>query len=162
MMPGINRELLLDFFLTFSRFEFALKLAGLYRRQSGQHVAYEAKPDWNRLTTMLRGTFDANRTSELRVVVDRILNNPPFREVIAGGSIAWDTGGPTESLSEIDRLLICVRRIRNNVFHGGKYSSERNFDTERNIALLGDALVVLEECLRLAPNVKREYDAATP
>jgi len=154
-------EQLLDFFLTFSRFEYALKHSGLYQQQPGATVPYEAKPNWDLFAVRLRDTFDPNKTAELRQAVDLILLHPPFSEVVAAGGFGWDTTGPADTLSEIECLLVYIRRVRNNLFHGGKFSEGQNFDAERNMALLTASLIILRECLSLDASVKREYDAAT-
>jgi hypothetical protein len=160
MRKELDQQLLLDFFLTFSRFEYALKHSGLYQQRPGARIPYEATPDWDSFAVRLRGTFDPSRATELREAVDLFLLHPPFREVVAAGGLGWDTTALPETLSEIECLLIYIRRVRNNLFHGGKFSEGQNFDAERNTKLLSASLVILYECLNQDANVKREYDAA--
>ena len=66
----------------------------------------------------------------------------------------------SEQLSEIERLLNYVRRVRNNLFHGGKFTSLSVSDLGRNASLIEDSLVILKECLRLSGTVRAEYEAA--
>ena len=55
----IDRDLLLEFFLTFAAFEFALKNSGLRRkgRQIVQGVTNIAEPDWVGFALQLHDTF---------------------------------------------------------------------------------------------------------
>ncbi len=55
---AIDRELVLQFFLTFARFEFALKATG-YARGNENFV----EPDWNAFATSIRDAFDENHNS---------------------------------------------------------------------------------------------------
>lgn len=158
METTIDQKLLLDFFLTFSRFEFALKNSGFFVKRRDTSLPYEARPDWDSFAQRLKGVFHADATPRLRDACDHLLYNPPWREVVSGDSLGWDATAEDDGLSEIERLLRYVRRIRNNLFHGGKFSALPGLETGRNVALLEDSLVILRECLRLAEEVRREYE----
>lgn len=160
MDTAIDQKLLLDFFLTFSRFEFALKNSDFFVKRRDSSLPYEARADWDSFAQHLQDVFHADPTARLRDACDHLLFNPPSREVVVGSSLGWDTTAEDESLSEIVRLLRYVRRVRNNLFHGGKFSTLPGLETSRNAALLEDSLVILRECLRLANEVRREYESA--
>ncbi len=162
MHVTVDRELLLDFFLTFARFEFALKSAGLFvkRRSHKKEVTYEAKPDWDSFARQLNGVFRPDANPRLRQACDHLLINPPWREVVRGGALRWDSAAESDQLSEVERLLRYVRRVRNNLFHGGKFTSVPASDLGRNAALLADSLIILRECLNLAEGVRAEYESA--
>lgn len=83
-----------------------------------------------------------------------------MKQVVVDGRLAWGTVGPDESLSEAEQLLLYVRRVRNNLFHGGKFSAELFEDTERQEQLLRNSLVILSACLSLSPDVRGFFDAA--
>jgi hypothetical protein len=152
--------LLLGFFLTFSRFEFALKNSGFYVKRRETSDPYEGSPDWDSFAQRLTDVFDCNATPKVRNACDRLLDNPPAREVIGGGGLGWDAEAENDSLSDIERLLRYVRRIRNNLFHGAKFSTLPGLETERNVTLLEDSLIVLDECLRLTDDVRQTYESA--
>jgi hypothetical protein len=160
MDTTIDQELLLDFFLTFSRFEFALKNSGFYIKRRNTSLPYEARPDWDSFAQRLKDLFHTDTTKHLRDACDHLLYNPPWREVVGGNMLGWDTTAEDESLSEIERLLRYVRRVRNNLFHGAKFSTLAELETVRNVALLEDSLVILRECLRLTDEVRLEYELA--
>ena len=62
----VNRELLLDFFLTFSRFEYALKNSGFFVKHSEQPDGPPpAEADWDTFAPSLRTVFDPSKSGEL-------------------------------------------------------------------------------------------------
>ena len=58
---------------------------------------------------------------------------------------------------EADLILLYVRRVRNNLFHGGKFN-EHWFAPERSQKLLESSLIILYHCLDLSAPVKEAYD----
>jgi hypothetical protein len=164
---GVDGEELLDFFLTFSRFEFALKTTGFFRprhqrrRQRNEPDEYpDAEPDWNAFATSIEGSFRPDADPDLETACTYILQHPPDREVVANSNLMWETRGPAEGLPEITRLLLAVRWVRNNLFHGAKFSPVHG-DAERNRKLIKSSLVILKGCLAVSSKVREEYkDAA--
>ena len=164
----VNRELLLEFFLMFSRFEYALKDSGLFKRPNNNEIKNfkekgvlpEAKPDWNKFATSLLNVFRIDRTKALKHACEYILDSPPIKQVIINDGIAWGTPLRPDSESEVVFFLRMVRCIRNNLFHGGKYNIEVHVDTQRTEMLLRSSLVILEECLSLATQVRQAFDKA--
>jgi len=159
-----DRNQLLEFFLTFSCFEFALKNSGWYRPPRGNddpNTGYRAEPDWDRFARSLNGTFRSDASMQLSDACDYLLMNPPWREIVANGSLMWDATAENDALSDVGKLLRYIRRVRNNLFHGGKFSTVPISDRRRNAELMEFSLVILKECLRIAPTVKAKYDTAT-
>jgi hypothetical protein len=159
-----NRELLLEFFLTFSRFEYALKASSFFQRPRQTRVdprnPPDAKPNWDSFAVSLRGVFQSSRTDELQRACEFILDNPPWKQVILNDSVAWESPSRAEGEPEIDFLLRMIRTVRNNLFHGGKYNIEVHEDTHRTELLLTHSLTILKECLGLVPQVKRAFEEA--
>jgi hypothetical protein len=54
----------------------------------------------------------------------------------------------------IEEILIDVRTVRNNVFHGGKFPSAEIEEPLRNEKLIGDCLSVLHALLAIPSNEK--------
>ena len=151
----VDRELLLEFFLTFSRAEFALKNSGFVT--GGED---SASPHWDRFATALRDQFKKDRTEELEAAAEYILHNPPMKQVLRDGALMWEANLPNDGKSETEVLFVLVRRIRNNLFHGGKHNLEAFEDTERTTRLLNSALLIVQEGVSILPNVKAAYDQA--
>ena len=164
-----DSELLLQFFLAFSRFEYALKVSGFFKKPNERRYDPRrppaAEPDWDSFAVSLRQVFSVGRTEELREACDYLLHSPPNKQVIIrdgqGWVIAWETPVRPCHEIDIDFILRMVRSVRNNLFHGGKYSIEVHEDTIRTELLLRSSVVVLRECLTLAPQVRQCFDEAT-
>jgi hypothetical protein len=154
-LAPVDRELLLEFFLTFSRAEFALKNSGFVT--GGEDSAL---PHWDKFATTLRDQFKKNRTKELEAAVEYILLNPPMKQVLKGGNLMWEANLPNGGKSETEVLFVLVRRIRNNLFHGGKHNLEVFEDTERTTQLLRSALLIVQEGVSILPNVRAVYEQA--
>ncbi|MBI5643772.1 MAG: hypothetical protein HY954_09905 [Deltaproteobacteria bacterium] len=155
----VNRDLLFDFFMTFAKFEYALKASGYLQRS-----IREAKPDWDRFAQVLQDKFDANRTNVLENACSYILMSPPNKQVVIGlnngpETLAWETPMRGNE-SEVVFLIRMVRCVRNNLFHGGKHSIELHENIERTEALLRSTLVVIKECLILSLDVNEKFDEA--
>jgi hypothetical protein len=156
----VSREMLLDFFLTFARFEYAMKASTFMKpAPPAAEEPVPAKPDWNRLTETLEGRFDPGSSIELQEACRYLLEAPPRRQMTLGEGQFWQPparGGE----SEIRYLLSLVRIVRNNLFHGGKHNLEVHEDEARTELLLRNSLTVLAECRALSAELARAFDEA--
>lgn len=134
-------------FQTFSRFEYALKAAGL-------HTA-RAEPDWRRFAGTVVELFDQPNSEQLAEAIEFLIQHPPKKQVILNGRLDWSDIPPTAN-SHADRVLQYVRRVRNNLFHGGKFNGHW-FAPDRSEPLLRHSLTVLDACLEASENVRRAY-----
>lgn len=75
--------------------------------------------------------------------------------MIKNGLIAWDDSRP-QTDSRADELLIYVRRVRNNLFHGGKFNGHW-FEPERSEPLLRYSIAILDACIREIPEIYEAY-----
>ena len=154
----IPKDLLLKFFLTFSRFEYALKSAGFLTGNPKQ-----ARADWDRFAGSIRTCFDLNKNHDLRNACDPFIVNPPWKQVVIGSQLHWNASVAVSNISDIEgieHILLMIRRVRNNLFHGAQYNSDVIEGVERKGKLIESAIAVLEECLVLSPDVKKHYDDA--
>jgi hypothetical protein len=157
----INRDLLLEFFLVFAKFEYALKNSNFAKPvHSNEEAVIPAEPDWGRFALSIHNLFDRTQTSDLAQACEYMFINPPLRQVLVNGRLGWEGGGLKPSLTDTERLLVLVRRVRNNLFHGGKFSNEVFENTERHERLVRSSLLILEESLRASPNIKAAFDIA--
>lgn len=151
---SIDRQLALEFFLVLSRVEFALKTSG-YARGDDQGV----NPDWDRFAYDLRKIFNPQANEELKIACEYYLMFPPQKQILETGVLSWCHSLPNTA-SKIETILLLIRRVRNNLFHGGKYNIQAADETERNEFLLKAALCILKETMRLIPDVRRSYEMA--
>lgn len=161
-LTNIKNELLLKFFLTFSRFEFALKNAGFYKKC--ESTQYDAKPDWETFASSVKEQFQKqndkqNDNDSFKVACYNICDKPPRKQIIINETLEWQNNSTQKPNSDINQILIYVRRVRNNLFHGGK--CEIASDKKRDKELLQDSLIILNGCLKLSKDVKVKYDMAT-
>jgi hypothetical protein len=140
-----DRELVFKFFIVFSLFEYALKEARL--RRSGSN----AEPDWDAFTDSIEQSFGPNKSNELNTAVAYIFSDPPKQQVNMNGQMNFEPRDPVNGNSEVRKLSVYIRRIRNNLFHGGKFQ----YDRPRDTFLIKYSLIILEEWAGLNPDVQR-------
>ncbi len=147
-----DKELIFRFFAVFSRFEYALKRSKT-RLKDG-----DATADWDAYGGELRGRFASVPAQTFQDACTYLKSEPPKKQVIENGVLKWkNTYEGNVRFTEND-VLILVRRVRNNLFHGGKYPSGPVVDDmERNNKLVRCALTVLETCLELSPEVAHMF-----
>ncbi|MBP6003683.1 MAG: hypothetical protein KA746_09645 [Pyrinomonadaceae bacterium] len=134
-----------ELFQKFSRFEYALKAAGFHTGEG------EAKADWRNFALSIEKDL-ANPEGNLKAAIEYILTQPPRKQVIRNGLLEWDPSAPTTN-SQADLILLYIRRIRNNLFHGGKFNGHW-FDPPRSAELLRSSLTVLDACLEASTDVR--------
>jgi hypothetical protein len=139
-------------FVVFSRFGFALKEHGFVAGRSGE----DAKPDWDRFSeeSVLKGFVEEIRQD---TEVRELLDNPPMKQIVVchnDGSKSCDWKAPTNRPDELmAQLLLAVRRVRNNFFHGGKHGEDA-----RDERLCRAALRILSECLKRHDGVRNLFE----
>lgn len=138
-----------ELFHVFSRTEYSLKASGF---NNGDGVA---EVNWRKFALAVEELIANPRSQELKEAIEFIMGAPPKRQVIRGGVIVWEQSRPNTD-SKADELLIYVRRVRNNLFHGGKFNGHW-FSPERSEDLLRHSLVVLSSCIEAIPDVRGAY-----
>ncbi|TIO48901.1 MAG: hypothetical protein E5X80_26110 [Mesorhizobium sp.] len=99
--------------------------------------------------------FNSPGDPDLKAAVDFILERPPRKQIIANGVLTWSDSVPDTDLLS-DRLLIYVRRVRNNLFHGGKFNGHW-FEPERSELLLRHSLVILRACINASNDLGEAF-----
>jgi hypothetical protein len=130
-----------------ARFEYALKESDYGK--AGKNG--EVEVDWDKFANQsLTACFFKKIESD--GIAPTILTKPASKQIIEGTSLAWkDTALP----KNVQDLMGAVRRIRNNLVHGGK-SGDR--DSDRNNALVSEAIEVLLEALRADADVRNMFE----
>jgi hypothetical protein len=122
-----------ELFRIFARFEFALKMAGFCKMRNNAVVL-----DWDCFANsnqIGKKFFDHVCEAE---VCPTLIGSPPKSETIADG--AWGFNCVVAKPTSPQELFGALRRVRNNLFHGGKYFDD---DNDRNEKLVSDAISVL-------------------
>jgi hypothetical protein len=140
-----------QFFEAFARAEYALKAAGFHAGKGKK-----AEPNWDAFAKSLNSLFEQQHEGELGEAVRFLLEQPPrVQTVNTAGDLEWVEAPEAGPVSR--RLLLYVRRVRNNLFHGSKFNG-RWFDPERSEPLMRHSLTILRACVEASTDVKKAYD----
>lgn len=139
-----DRKLAIVFFLFFSRFEYALKRSG-YLKQSSSKVN-PASADWMQYAAKHPHILRENYDESLLKAVEYLAASPPKKQVSRNGELDWEDDC-RDSLTDPARIFTLVCRIRNNLFHGGKFPSGPVADTDRDRRLIQAGIDIMQGCL---------------
>lgn len=147
---NVSPDLALVFLRVFARCEYSLKrIPGFCLGNEG----CEAKANWDAFANAVADQLwlRAEVTDTIRRL---LLDLPPWKQVVRNQVAVFEVAqwGSTKSGS---RLLESARRVRNNLFHGGKEQRERTIG--RDEELVRAALVVVQTAVACHPDVDREF-----
>lgn len=129
-----------EFFFWFSRFEYALKAAGLAR--AGRYG--EAQVSWQEFVKKHAKEYMLSDEAQ------SLLKDPPQTQTYLNGNCGWDVTNIDREKTELGRVLLVVKTIRNNLFHGGKAGQKDWDDPIRNLFLLRKGKGVIDELATVA------------
>ena len=141
-----------NFFFVFSRIEYALNRARFTTHQNGK-----AQPAWDDFADKLDEVgcrLDAS--PELKAAIKYLRSKPPKKQTVKNGNLSWKLL-EQQNETETQWLLLLVRRVRNNLFHGGKFPEDSGGEVEepgRDRELMKNTLIVLNACLECHSEVK--------
>ncbi len=115
---GAQKETIVNFFIIFSLFEFALKHSE-YRNGNKKKVA----ANWDIFARDLKDEFVSkiNDNSNLKKAITYLEETPPKKQILDNGKLDWEKSKKRQKEPLLTYLLRIVRLTRNNLFHGGKY-----------------------------------------
>lgn len=134
----IHKDLLVKFFVVFSRFEYALKRTG-YCFPDRNSIA---TPDWKKFSQECCA-LSQDDLSRLNEAGKYLLEFPPKQQVYANNVLSFAAVAWEKEPHPAAKLIRYVKIVRNNLFHGGKYPGEPVEDVSRNKDLLASCLGVL-------------------
>lgn len=144
----IEKDLVTDFSIFFSRFEYALKRTIKYAAEKNNRI----NANWDEFALNHDSVFIPERTENLKLAVDYLLAKPPKKQTLKNGTLGWKDV-PQQNTPRLQQILCSVRRVRNNLFHGGKFPDGDIAEPGRDRKLLQNCIIILEECLRLNDEV---------
>ncbi|MEI7502840.1 MAG: hypothetical protein WCJ61_06115 [Paludibacter sp.] len=77
--------------------------------------------------------------------------------MLVNSNLGWIEREFNNNESEINKLSLSIRDIRNNLFHGGKFHGNYKADESRNFKLLKNSIIVLDNWLDLNKVVKANF-----
>ena len=146
--PSDLRLLCFDFFYWFSRFEFALKENGYITR--GPYNS--AMPDWGRFIDDNGAAYTSNEKAL------QLLRSPPKRQVVRESTYAWQDIVFPDDVNELQRVVLLLKTIRNNLFHGGKHGLDDWDNPTRTQFLVETAKLALDSLATLNDNLHADYE----
>lgn len=145
-----GESVIYDFFITLSRFEWALKSIPEFL------IGKNAQPDWNRFAHSISDVFYYKHDPLLRQSVENILQHPPKRQINSNGQLEWDACLVDENATMTFKLSVYIKRIKLNLLHGDKFHADHNlndFDHKR----ISSATVILNNWLGLDIRVRDNF-----
>lgn len=149
----IDKELATGFSIFFSRFEYALKRTTKYA--VGDENDIHAK--WNEFAKDHDSDFNPERTAKLKSAVGYLQAKPPKKQILKkNGTLGWKDVH-RQNTSTLEQIICSIRRVRNNLFHGGKFPDGPIEEPGRDTELLQHCIIILNECLQLDVVVLRHF-----
>jgi len=146
-----RRDLVYEFFFVFSRFEHALSVTNYLTEARGGVSA-----DWDKFARDINEVFLAALSPEVRKAVTYYEESPPLKQVVDFDSLTWKNVVPKTDY-QLERLLLLVRRVRNNLFHGEKIGVLLEGNSQRDEDLLRYGLTILYACLQTSKDIRKKF-----
>jgi len=147
------REEISEFYLTFSRYEFALKASGFAKQTD-----HGAQVDWEKLAETL-GELDELLSGQ-RSGVEELLDCPPKKlNLLENDQLKWQDDPPRSSWSPTRVFLYRIQAVRNNLMHGSKFIDQGTLDPQRETKLLAAAMAAVEISAAHLPNTRRGFNS---
>ena len=143
-----------EFLSVFARCEYALKASGFAR---GDETRVDA--NWDAFAQEIDLDMSANANPDVAAAIEYLLSQPPRKQVLLQGALEWRDAPPDASLPRTLQVLAMVRRVRNNLFHGGKMGIDPNAPFERDELLVRHSLVILHHCSLAHERLAQAYHA---
>ena len=118
----------------------------------------DAQPNWDRFAADHNRSFEQLGNPDLAAAIAYFRASPPRKQTRTDGNLGWsepqryDGNGPL-----LTWLLLCIRTIRNNLFHGGKFPRFPVHDPSRDRELIEHSLAILSSSLSLDTAVEHTF-----
>lgn len=145
-------ELACEFLAVFSRMEYALKATDYASESEGRVTA-----SWDKFANEVDEAFGHVADSGLVAAADYLLAHPPRKQVRKDGHLAFEDQIIDKNQRRTQQVLLMVRTVRNNLFHGGKHLPDGEREQGRNRTLVQHSVTVLRHCIELNERVRQSY-----
>ncbi|MFC1917786.1 hypothetical protein ACFLXH_03940, partial [Chloroflexota bacterium] len=118
-----------------------------------------AEPDWDKFSKDERVKTEFNETiKDIKPAIEYLKSKPPKIQIQDNCKLSWDERTLREG--DLEACIDAVKRVRNNLFHGGKFPKPTGpvEDPSRNNELIKHSTTILKHLLNSAPEVKRLYE----
>jgi hypothetical protein len=136
-----DRMLAIQFFLFFSRFEYALKC--INRIKKGTIFA-----DWDGYAASRESVWlNARENAEFKMAMDFLEKSPPLQQDYKQGQLIWKPNARAAEAPSLSKAFAYVRTVRNNLFHGSKFDGANGKEMSRDRDLIRHCPTILNVCL---------------
>ena len=140
-----DRLLAIQFFLFFSRFEYALKCLNRIKVDRKSNLI---SADWDGYAKSRESVWlKAKESQEFREALAFLDAAPPKMQSFSKGELIWNPNPRAGDMPSLGKALFYVRTVRNNLFHGSKFDSANRTEASRDRELLKRCLTILSVCL---------------
>lgn len=143
-------SLAFEFFREFARCEYCLKAVGLRDPHRRDPTA-----DWGALAAEVQHLFEDPPSEELASAIRYYVEKSPKKQILKDNLLDWDEVQPDHK-SQAELVLRLVCRVRNNLFHGGKFNGHW-FEPQRSEDLLAHGLTILRAIVTAHPKISEAY-----
>lgn len=141
-------------FKIFAQYEYTIKKMGYLKNKNNNA---NAEPNWDKFVKNYGNKLieEKNENEGLHEAIKYIINNPPSKQLVNSGKLIWVSQEPYKLNAH--NLFTNIRLIRNNLYHGGKFSTDW-FEPQRSKELISSALIVLSRFKEITPEIKAHID----
>ena len=144
-------QIAFQFFSVFSRMEYALKKSGTYLKGDNK----KAEPDWGKFALHINEKFQ-RRSDSISEAIMFYNQAPPKKQIVVDDVLSWSETLPS-GRTDTETILLLVKRVRNNLFHGGKFNSRDH--RYRDKTLLSHGLQILTICIDCSSDVREHFNS---
>ena len=131
-----------EFFFQFSRFEAALKENQFL---NSNKPGDRAEPNWRAFSAAFAEKYVQTPAAK------KLVELAPETQIVGNsGDLEWKATKTDWCKSELERVIVLLRTVRNNLFHGAKHGSMTWDNPARTTELLAASRTVLDELADLA------------
>lgn len=147
-------DLVCEFLAVFARMEYALKATRFAVRNRR-----DVSASWDQFANEAHERFHTETSEELKAAVDFLWNFPPRKQFLTDDEqLCFRDFEIDPAQRQLQQLILMVRTVRNNLFHGGKHLPDGESELGRNEKLVRSSLVLLRECAQLVDDVRGAYE----
>ena len=148
-----------EFFIIFSRFEFALKESGFLVDKSNAEASWDKfvsqYKDEFTVDEKIKSSYEYLTSAETRPNRQKTRKNTENPDEI---STYWDTLNLDTNSPELKKATDVIKVIRNNLFHGGKYGDKTWSDLERTSLLVTHSVTMLLSIVNLDEHLQVYFE----
>lgn len=151
-----------DFFHLFGMFEYALKANGYCTPDCPNE--YVRSANWDKFFSENRSLLESLDTQNFTTqeAITYILGSPPKQQFLnENKELVWEDHIYAETMRDFQKIYLYIKRVRNNLFHGGKYRGCYFEAPERSRDLITYSTIILGHVIENHSGLKNAFEGAS-